>query len=222
MIAPLIAPATPIATKPSLERNVDWAGVLRQASLALAFQQAFRVAAQPKTRAELGGPFWKDYGASLRGIRGWRDGDSTFTNYFAHPMMGSMAGYIYLANDRRGEVEFGASRRYWATRLRATGFSAAYSTVFEIGPLSEASVGNVGLHSGTNGAVDFVMTPVGGLGWMVAEDALDKHVIQPIERGANNRWISATLRCVLNPSRSMSHLSRLEPPWRRSGRTLRE
>ena len=199
---------------------VDWGSLMRQASATMAFQHAFRVAAQPKTRAELGGPFWKGYGQSIKGIRGWRDGDPMFTNYVAHPLMGSVASYMYVENDRRSPPEFENSKRYWSSRLRATGFSAAYSTAFEIGPISEASIGNVGLHPGTNGAVDFVMTPVGGLGWTVAEDVLDKHVIQPFERGVNNRWLAGALRCVLNPARSAVQISRLQPPWRRDGRPL--
>ena len=46
-----------------------------------------------------------------------------------------------------------------------------YSFQFEFGPLSEASIGNVGLRPNTTGWVDHVITPVGALGFMVAEDA---------------------------------------------------
>lgn len=199
---------------------VNWKGLMHQTALALAFQHAFRVAAQPKTRAELGGPFFKDYIHSLRGIKGWDDGDSDFVNYVAHPIMGATAGFMYLDNDRRGDVSLGLSRRYWASRLRATGFAAAYTVAFEVAPISEASIGNVGLNPGTNGTVDFVMTPVGGLGMMVAEDALDKHVLRPLERNSSNRWLVATLRCVLNPARSTVQITRFKPPWRRAGRPL--
>lgn len=205
---------------PELPNNVNWNGVMRQTALSLAFQHAFRVAAQPKTRAELGGPFFKDYVHSLHGIGGWDDGDSDFVNYVAHPIMGATAGFIYLDNDRRGAVDLGMSRRYWGSRLRATGFAAAYTVAFEVAPISEASIGNVGLNSGTNGAVDFVMTPIGGLGMMVAEDALDKHVLRPLERSSSNRWLVATLRCVLNPARSTVQITRFKPPWRRPGRPL--
>ena len=217
-----ILPVDPPASTdpdPSEEPAVNWRGAMGQAALTMGFQHAFRVATQPKTRNEIGGSFWHGYWSSIKGIRGWRDGDSTFTNYVAHPLMGSAAGYIYVTNDRRGGVEFGVSREYWQSRLRATAFSAAYSTMFEIGPVSEATIGNVGLNPGTNGAVDFVMTPVGGLGWMVAEDALDKYVIRSVERGGS-RWLTATLRCLLNPSRSVVELTRLRPPWRRAGRKL--
>lgn len=199
---------------------MDWRSTFREAGLSLAFKHAFRIAAQPKTRAELGGPFFADYARSLQGIRGWDDGDSDFVNYVAHPIMGSAAGYIYLSNERGAEKQFEMSSRYWGSRLRATGFAAAYTVAFEVAPLSEASVGNVGMHPGTNGAVDFVITPLGGLGMMVAEDALDKHVLQRIERGSRSRWMVATLRCVLTPARSAAQLSKFKPPWRRAGRPL--
>lgn len=202
------------------QKNVNWNGVVRQTALSLAFQHAFRVAAQPKTRAELSGPFFKDYIHSLHGISGWDDGDSDFVNYVAHPIMGATAGFIYIENDRRGNVDLGLSGRYWSSRLRATGFAAAYTVAFEVAPISEASIGNVGLNSGTNGAVDFVMTPIGGLGMMVAEDALDKHVLRPLERSSSSRWLVATLRCVLNPARSTVQITRFKPPWRRAGRPL--
>lgn len=213
----VISPVRPTEEK---ERLVDWTATLRQAGMALAFQHAFRVAAQPKTRSELGGPFFGDYAKSLRGIRGWNDGDSDFVNYVAHPIMGATAGYIYAGNDSRGDVEFEMSGRYWASRLRATGFAAVYTAAFEVAPISEASIGNVGAHPGTNGAVDFVMTPIGGLGMMMAEDVLDKHVLRPIERRSGSRWLAATLRCLLNPARSAAQISRFKPPWRRAGRPL--
>lgn len=202
------------------ESRVDWNSTVRQAGLTLAFQHAFRIAVQPKTRAELGGPFFGDYARSLKGIRGWDDGDSDLVNYMAHPIMGATAGFIYTSNERGPAAEFEMSRRYWGSRLRATGFAAAYTAAFEAAPLSEASIGNVGMNPGTNGAVDFVMTPIGGLGVMVAEDALDKHVLRKIERSSDNRWLVGTLRCLLNPSRSAVQITKFRPPWRRDGRPL--
>ncbi len=44
------------------------------------------------------------------------------------------------------------------------GWSAAYSTMFEIGPMSEASLGNVGKGNARAGAVDLVITPTLGTG----------------------------------------------------------
>lgn len=47
--------------------------------------------------------------------------------------------------------------------------------------MSEASLGNVGLRPNTTGWVDHVVTPAGALGFMAAEDALDRYVIVRIE-----------------------------------------
>ena len=202
------------------ERGFDWGAASRQASAAMAFQHIVRVAGQTKTRDELGGPFFKDYWRSIKGIRGWNDGDSFKTNYVAHPVMGATAGYIQVQNDPTGKyAEFGANREYWNSRLRALGFSALYSTAFEIGPVSEATIGNVGLNDGTNGAVDFVVTPIGGVAWMVAEDAMDRHILQRLENHGP-RWINAIARCFLNPSRSLARVTAGSPPWRRDDRRL--
>ena len=57
-------------------------------------------------------------------------------------------------------------------------WAAAYSLQFEFGPLSEASVGNVGMHPETTGWVDRVVTPVGAFGLIVAEDALDRWFVR--------------------------------------------
>ena len=194
-----------------------WEGAIRQAAAGIAFQHAFRIALQDKTRRELGGSFFGDYWRSIRGVKGWRDDDAFYINYIGHPMMGAAAGYIQVQNDPRyRDVEFGATREYFVSRLRAFGFAALYSTLFEIGPFSEASVGNVGLNSGTSGLVDFVVTPIGGVGFMVLEDALDKHVIEPFERRNSSRTWRGVVRILLNPTRSVATLLQKKPPWRRA------
>lgn len=220
-----IAPVEPAGSETgagagSAKSGFDWGAASRQAFLALSIQHGIRLASQEKTRKELGGPFFGDYWRSIKGIRGWEDGDSAEVNYIAHPAMGAAAGYIQVQNDPRGGVEFGGSAEYWKSRLRALGFSAIYTAAFEIGPYSEATIGNVGLNEGTNGAVDFVITPTGGFVWMVAEDALDKHVVQALERRSGNRWAVASARCFLNPTRSLARMLQFRPPWRRDGRPL--
>jgi hypothetical protein len=50
-------------------------------------------------------------------------------------------------------------------------WAAGYSLQFEIGPLSEASIGNVGMRPQTTGWVDYVVTPLGAFGLIAAEDA---------------------------------------------------
>lgn len=81
----------------------------------------------------------------------WEDSDAWWVNYVGHPIHGAAAGYIWLDHEPDAPLEIGLNRRYWATRGRATAWAAVYSLQFEIGPLSEASIGNVGLRPETTG-----------------------------------------------------------------------
>jgi hypothetical protein len=168
----------------------------------------------------MGGSFFQDYAKSITNTSGWQDGDGLLTNYVAHPMMGAITSYVEVQNDRDGiEQKFGGSRRYWNSRLRAMAFAAAYSTQFEIGLLSEAAIGNVGLKKGTSGWVDFIMTPTGGFGLMLAEDALDRHVISRWEEHSSAPH-KRFYRMLLNPSRSIANLLRRKVPWHRDTRPM--
>ncbi len=176
---------------------------------------------EPGSRRELRGPFLKDYITSIKGVRGWGDGDPFLVNYIGHPFQGAVAGYIQVQNDpgyRR--ARFGRSQLYWRSRLRAMAFSALYSTQFELGPVSEASLGNLGKEDvGGAGAVDLVVTPVGGFGMMLAEDALDQFVVRPIEEWTTNRVIRVLVRGFLNPNRSFANVLRFKRPWHRDTRS---
>lgn len=196
----------------------DWSAAAEQSFFFLTFQNSLRLT-QPKTAHELHGPFFGDYWRSVKGLGGWDDGDAAFTNYVAHPMQGAVTGYIQIQNDPRGAVlQFSASPEYWKSRLKATGWSAIYSTQFELGLYSEASIGNVGMKPGTMGYVDLVITPAGGLGWMVGEDALDRFLVEPMERKWDNRGLTRFLRMALSPTRSFANVLRFEKPWKRDSR----
>ena len=91
----------------------------------------------------------------------------------------------------------------------------------EIGPLSEASIGNVGLRRNTIGWVDHVATPLGALGFIAAEDALDRYLITRIELWTRNRVLRAVSRTVLNPSPTLSNAAQGRAPWYRAVRPLR-
>jgi hypothetical protein len=69
--------------------------------------------------------------------------------------------------------------------------------------------------------VDHVIAPAGALGFMVAEDALDRYVITRIESWTGNRVVRALSRMVLNPSRTMSNVAQGQAPWFRAARPLR-
>ncbi len=95
---------------------------------------------------------------------------------------------------------------------RAMVFSAVVSAQFELGPVSEASIGNVGMRNATKMAwVDLVITPVLGTAWMVGEDVIDERLLKQMD--GTNTVLRNTLRFLLNPSRSGANLSRRKWPW---------
>ena len=149
------AAAIKVRSKDSEKTTFQWKSALVDASLFLGLEHGFRLAQDPLVRQKLGGPFIKDYIDSVKSIHGWGDGDPFMVNYVGHPTMGAVAGFIETNHDPRYySVEVGASPRYWKSRLRAMAFSAAFSLQFEIGPISEASLGNVQQKSRNDGVVD--------------------------------------------------------------------
>ena len=202
--------------KKDIGRGVDWGGLFRSSFLFLGAQHTFRIASEPGTREGLRQPFFSGYAASLSSLRGWSDGDPFLVNYVGHPMQGAVSGYIWVNHDRDFRtVEFGDGPAYWKSRLRATAFSAIYGAQFEVGPFSEASIGQVQKYYPQHGFVDHVVTPVVGTMWMIGEDALDRYVIKPLERRIDNRFFLMMLRGGLNPARSFANLMSLRVPWAR-------
>jgi hypothetical protein len=191
-----------------------WGLAVKQSLLFLSVQHGYALT-QPKTRRDLRGNFFKDYGRSVRSLHGWEDGGRFFTNYVAHPMQGSLMGFVQVQNDPAGApLRFGRAGNYWRSRAKALAWSAACSTQFEIGPVSQASIGNVGLH-GKQTYVDLVMTPTAGIGMLIAEDALDRYVIERLERRSHNKYVRIFSRMTLNPTRTAANLLRFKKPWHR-------
>jgi hypothetical protein len=206
---------------PVVEKEFEWRSAFNESVRFNLVQHALRIGFQHKTRSQLGGPFFSDYATSVKSLHGWGDMDPWFINYVGHPMQGAISGYIQVQNDPVGrKVEFGATKEYWQSRLKALAWSAAYSTQFEIGPLSESSIGNVGQRKGTSGYVDLVMTPTGGFAWQIAEDWLDKRFIQRWEAGTTSIAKRTFYRVALNPGRSIANMLRGKGPWHRDGRAL--
>lgn len=210
----------------TLRPNFNWRGATVQSLIFLGIQHGFRMT-EPKTRAELKGPFFKDWKDSVKNLEGWDDGGKFFTNYVAHPLEGSAMARIYLNNDRQaGRVEFGKDARYWKTRAKAFLWSTAWNVQFEIGPISEASLGNVGRVRHSNGKSkmtwgDLVVTPTGGIALTIAEDAIDKYVLHKWIERDERRSITFTkkmLRTVLTPTMSFTNLLRGHAPWWRDNR----
>jgi hypothetical protein len=211
-----IAPKEKFHWKPALIQSLAFAG----------FQNAFRVIGQEKTRRELGGPFFRDWGRSVASLRGWRDGDKFVTNYVAHPLQGAFTGRIFVNHSERArKEEFGTSKKYWETRMKALAWSAAWSVQFELGPISEATIGNVGTFKengyNTMAYVDLVVTPVIGTAVLVGEEALDKYLLKNwIEKKTSSKFKIRLLRSLLTPTTSIGNLVNWKVPWKRYNRPL--
>jgi len=74
-------------------------------------------------------------------------------------------------------VEFGKSREYWMSRLRAYAWSVAEIEQFKVGLFSEATIGQIDRYCCAYGFNDHFITSNGGMVWLVGEDAMDKYLI---------------------------------------------
>lgn len=215
-----LADDQPVTAFVDNQQGVNIIGAFADSLKLLMIEHGTRIAFQEKTRKELGGPFWSDYMQALRLPPQWEDSDSWAVNYIGHPIHGAAAGYIWLDHDRDAPTRISLSSHYWATRGMAAAWAGAYSLQFEWGPLSEASIGNVGKNPATTGWVDHVVTPVGAFGWIVAEDALDRYLVEWVEARTHNKFLRAALRLGSNPGRALSNAASGRWPWFRDGRPL--
>jgi hypothetical protein len=215
-VQPLIQPVRSAAEQP---RGVDWEHLVGQSLFFMSFENAFRCATEQGTRDGFSNPFFRGYLNSVGNLHGWNDGDPFYVNYVGHPMQGAVSGYLWTQNDRGyRDIQFGQNRRYWKGKLRGAAYSYIYSVLFEIGPVSEASIGNIQALYPQQGFVDHVVTPVIGLGWSITEDAMDQYFIRYLERRTSNNWARLLVRSGLNPARSMANVLALRPPWHRDNR----
>lgn len=238
--------------------RIHWGALMGEELLYISTKNAFRLY-QNKTRRDLGGPFFNEWGYILQHINidQWSDGGKWFTNDVGHPLDGSISAFIYRRNDdSTRSLRFDLhNREYRRGILKAFLIAALVSTESEIGPLSEATLGHVGLKAGWwlrlpggrlegpvpqdviglkeltkspwwvrgnngTGLTDFIMTPFGGTAVMVGEDVVDKYVIERLERHVHNRYLVATMRCFMNPTRSAANFFSFEAPWHRDSRPL--
>jgi hypothetical protein len=172
---------------------------------------------ESEVRDALDGPFFEDWIESVKAFEWrWNDGDKVFTNYVAHPAQGSVYAYIYAHNNRRiTNTHFGKSGRYWKFKFDQFLFSFVSSVVYEIGPLSEASIGNVGFQDeGHHTVIDYVNTPVLGVfGLSLLEDMADHYVNKKVEKN-HPKW-GTFLRMLLCPTRTVANLMGFRKPWNR-------
>lgn len=219
LVSPEDSISNAVTVQPSSETpklpGVQWKSLFSQSFRLLLVEHAFRYATEPGTRHP-GHPFFQGYVNSVGALHGWADGDPFYVNYVGHPMQGAVSGYLWARNDTRyRNVEFGRSSDYWKSRIRAGAFAWAYSEQMEIGPISEATIGNVQAAYPQQGLVDHVVTPAIGLGWMIAEDALDRYLVRFVERRTQNRLVRVLVRGGANPSRSLANVISGQWPWAR-------
>jgi len=193
---------------PSLAESLLYTGIMH----------TFNLATEPGTRDALNGPWFKDYIHSVGELRGWSDNDKFMAPYVGHPIEGSIFGFIARQNDPKfKQVQFGDGRDYWVSLLRSMAFSAVWHTQWKIGPISEASIGNVMLHA-SPGFITLVDTPTLGFCTMLAEDAADRYLIVGLENRSTNRALIIMARSFLNPGRTFANIMAFKPPWNRDTR----
>lgn len=233
-----------ISTSRTRQEHFHWGRALFESFTFLAIEQAYVVKDDYRwVVVENGIPFnhyWRDYRASLSTWihSGWDDGDPILYSYVGHPIQGALTGYIQIQNDPQGrDLEFSSSKAYWWSRFKAFWWSAAYSTQWNIGPLSELTVEKYGTgklarrpwnHDGSFpcyqhcvsgvGQVDLVTTPVGGFAWGLTEDILDKEIARRVEGATQNHFLVDFTRCALNPIRGGANILHGKAPWYRSSR----
>jgi hypothetical protein len=180
--------------------------------------QAFRYVTETDTRRG-GVGLGSAYARSVDNLHGWADGDPYYVNYLGHPAQGAISGRLWSNHDRRyRNIEFGKDPAYWKGRLRAAAFSWAFSEQFEIGLISEASIGHIQDRFPQQGFVDHVVTPTVGLGLTLLEDSVDKYFIKRMEGRVRNKWARLMLRTGLNPTRSFANVMDNNAPWHRETR----
>lgn len=222
------------------KESFHWGRALKEAGTFLVIEQAFVVHTDfPWVVSERDVPFnhyWRDYKQSLTRWWevGWSAGENPMYNYVGHPIQGAITEYIFFQNDPRSRgLEFSKSKEYWLSRVKATIFNGVYSTQWSIGPISEMTVEKYGSNdrppwtpSGAFpcnpkieqcywgvGKVNLVMTPVGGLGWILAEDWMDKNIVRRVEQKTTNRFLIDTARCTFNPIRAAGNILHGNRPW---------
>jgi hypothetical protein len=202
------------------QQGVQWRSLLRAELLFLGTMHGYRIGTEEATReALLNNHWWQGYLQALGALHGWSDGDGYYETYLGHPIQGAVAGYMWIHNDPKYRVvEFGKSRDYWMSRLRAYAWSYVEIEQFKVGLLSEATLGQVSRYCCAYGFNDHVITSNGGLVWIVGEDAIDRYIVRKIEDHTHNVPLRILARVGLNPPLGMANLMNLQYPWYRENR----
>jgi hypothetical protein len=134
-------------------------------------------------------------------------------------MQGAVSNFVWSNNDKAfNRDHFGWNSDYAKLKLRGGAYAFVLSELFELGPISEASLGQVQRYHPATGFVDHVVTPAIGLLWSVGEDAIDDSLVRYLESRSDNRWVKIFARSGLNPARTFANLMSRKYPWYRPNR----
>jgi hypothetical protein len=222
----------PYDTTHARECRVHWKQLLISSAVFLTFQNVGNLYTGYWYRYETGTGKWFDRWIDSAG--GWRwnvwaDNNPFLDDYVGHPMMGGITNSLWIQNDPKGmTLELSNTWPYWRSRLRALAFSTVYSFQWKLGPFGEAGIGHNGdqyFHdqktlTNETGWVELVTTPVGGFGWTIAEDALDRYVVKRLEE-KQRRPMTLLFLSFLTPARATANIFRFRPPWYRDGRVVK-
>jgi hypothetical protein len=230
---------TGTAVNAATHGGIHWGPLLREWWLDIGIEQSERILQEAKTRDQLNGKFFKEWFSDVAQYRYglWNDGDKFFTSYIGHPLQGAVVEGIFWQNNDRvrfSEQDF-HSAAYRKALWQAFAFATLDAVQWKLGPVSEASIGHVGLpahwwdepyycnifheycHPRT-GLDDLVLNEVGGTVLTIGFHWTDKHVQVPIERRFHNRAVIDTTRILSNPPQSLANLLRFRRPWFRDNR----
>ena len=200
------------------DTKVKWRAAIQESLLYTGIMHTFNIWTEAGTRDALYGPWFNNYLNSVSELRGWSDSDRFMAPYVGHTIEGSIFGYIERQNDPRyRKVQWGDGRQYYMSLLHSMAYSALWHAQWKIGPVSEASIGNVMLHA-SPGFITLVDTPTLGTVEMIGEDAADRYLIMGLENRTANRALIALTRSFLNPGRSFANVMAFKVPWRREDR----
>jgi hypothetical protein len=110
--------------------------------------------------------------------------------------------------------------QYLKSISKAFVYTCLFSIQYEMGPMSEASIGNVGLNREDLGWNDYIWTPVGGVLWTMAEDAIDKYALSWVDKHVPFVMAKAAARMIANPSRMLANIGQNRTPWGRQDRDI--
>ena len=211
----------PVTLQPEVklpDAKFHWRVAIQESLLFTGVMHGFNLLTEAGTRDALNGPWLNNYLSSVSELRGWSDGDTFMAPYVGHTIEGSVFGFVQRQNDPKYKtVQWGDGRDYFVSILRSMAYSAVWHTQWKIGPVSEASIGNVMLHA-SPGFITLVDTPTLGTAAMMAEDAADRYLIMGLENRTANRALLVLTRSFLNPGRAFANLLAFQPPWQREKR----